>query len=86
MDHERLVRDFVEKELTKNKSVTGLGDNNNLIELGVIDSLGIMKLLLFLEEKFSIRLSDEDLTPQNFETLPSIVAMVERKAAHLEPR
>lgn len=59
------------------------GEDAPLIESGIVDSLGIMKLLQYLEDEFSIRIGDDELRPENFETLGRIVSLVEQKlAAH----
>jgi acyl carrier protein len=74
------VRDFVGSELDKEKRYGLLKDTDSLIETGIIDSLGIMRLLAYLESEFSIRLADEDLVPENFETIQAIRSLVERKS------
>jgi len=56
-----------------------IGRGDDLIESGVIDSLGILKLLEFLESKFSINISDEELIPENFESIESIESFISRK-------
>ena len=58
-----------------------LADDYRLIERGVIDSLGIHQLVTFLESTYDIEIDDEDLVPENFETLAAIVGMVDRKSA-----
>jgi acyl carrier protein len=51
-----------------------------LLENAVIDSLGVHQLVTFLETTYGIEIDDEDLVPENFETLATIADMVERKA------
>ncbi len=51
-----------------------------LLENAVIDSLGVHQLVTFLESAYGIEIDDEDLVPENFETLSTIATMVERKA------
>jgi acyl carrier protein len=53
----------------------------DLIETGVIDSMGIMKLLVFVEESFNMKVSDSELVPKNFESVDSISHLVERMMA-----
>ncbi len=53
----------------------------DLIEAEVIDSLGIVQLISFLEEKYSITIDDDDLDPENFRSVDRIVLFVEEKAA-----
>lgn len=54
-----------------------LGPDEDLLELGIIDSLGLMKLIAFMEETFGIKILDEDVVPENFQSLNCMVALVE---------
>lgn len=54
-----------------------LGDDDALFETGVIDSLGHLKLISFLEKEFAVSLSMDDLTWENFDSLNKIVALVQ---------
>ncbi len=74
------VRQFIVNELISDGSGAALTDTSPLIESGVIDSLGIMSLLGFLEENFSIRISGEDLTPDNFASISTISDYVVMKS------
>lgn len=50
-----------------------------LIENHVLDSLGLFTLVSFVEEQFGVEVGDEELVPENFGTLGSITAFIERK-------
>lgn len=50
-----------------------------LIERGVVDSLGIMHLVSFIEGEYAITIEDEELTPDNFETIGAVARFVESK-------
>ena len=56
-----------------------LTPDDSLLETGTIDSTGILELVLFLEESFSIKVDDEDLVPENLDSINKIVAFVDRK-------
>lgn len=56
-----------------------LAPDEDLLEQGIIDSLGIMKLIIFIEETFGITIADEEIVPENFQTLNSMVKFVEGK-------
>ncbi|OPY13382.1 MAG: acyl carrier protein [Syntrophus sp. PtaB.Bin001] len=72
------IREFIEREIMKDERGGILKDTDPLIESGIIDSLGIQILLAHLEETYSVHIPDEELIPENFETVESIVALVER--------
>ena len=46
---------------------------------GLLDSLAIEQLIAFLEEHFTIQFSDDELVPENFESVPLLAALVDRK-------
>jgi len=71
--------EFVKKELARGKGIGDLSETDDLVEAEVMDSLGIMKLILFLEDNFSTKISDDDLTLENFRSIETIHALVERK-------
>lgn len=73
--------EFVKKDLARGKGVTDLSEADDLVEAEVMDSLGIMKLILFLEESFGIKIADEDLTLENFRSIDTIHSLVEEKMA-----
>lgn len=78
MKDKTIIQQFIMNELMRGKNVSGLEVTDNLIETGVIDSLGIQILISFLERNFSIAIADEDLIPDNFESVDAIWAFVTR--------
>jgi acyl carrier protein len=56
-----------------------LGDDISFIEAGLLDSTGIIELANFLEEEFEIGVNDDDLIPENFDSINRIVSYLERK-------
>lgn len=78
------IREFILSELVQDKSITSLSESESLIESGIIDSLGIQKLLAFLEENLSIQITDDDIVPENFETIETIVNLIKSKNADIE--
>ena len=79
MDYGKMIREYLTSELMKHKNISDFKESDNLIETGILDSLGIMKLLMYLEEKFSIQIADNDLIPENFETINKLLSLVEKK-------
>lgn len=56
-----------------------LTDEASLIDTGIVDSMGMLDIILFLETRLGIEIEDVDTTPQNLETIGRIAAFVERK-------
>ena len=63
-----------------------LEDNTSFLEEGIIDSTGILELVTFLEEAFSISVKDEELIPENLDSLNSIGAYLEGKNVNVEAK
>lgn len=56
-----------------------LNDDTSLLDEGIIDSTGILELVSFLEEEFSISVEDDEILPENLDSIKNIVAYLERK-------
>lgn len=54
-------------------------DNLSFLELGVLDSTGIMELVTFIEREFKIKVEDQEIIPENLDSINSIVNLVVRK-------
>ncbi len=72
------VQGFISEEIMRGSSGKDLDPNVSLLEEGILDSLGLQQLITFLEQKFGITVDDEDLMPENFETVNSIAELVEK--------
>lgn len=78
-----IIRNFIVTEMLQRSLARELSDDDQLVESGIIDSMGVMTLLGFLEEKFNIQIPGEELMPENFATVNTIAALVERQRATL---
>lgn len=56
-----------------------LKEDTSFLEEGIIDSTGILELVSFLEEEFSIIVEDEDLVPENLDSINNVVSYLEKK-------
>ena len=65
----------------------GVTFQDNLLESGILDSLGILDLVAFVEQNFGIILSDDELVPENFQSIERLSAFVQSKiASESDPR
>jgi acyl carrier protein len=74
------IRTFVTERLAPAVGLATLGDEDDLIDSGVVDSLGIFQLIAFLEERFGIKIGDEEITPENFGTISAIDRLVSARS------
>jgi acyl carrier protein len=58
-----------------------LGNSDSFMESGIIDSTGILELVRFLEATFDVKVADEDLIPDNLDSIEKIMAFVQAKQA-----
>ncbi|HZO37496.1 MAG TPA: acyl carrier protein [Solirubrobacteraceae bacterium] len=66
------IQRFILAELTPGRYVKSVGYEDDLLNLGIVDSHGIIELVSYLESEFEISIDDEDLTPENFASIASI--------------
>jgi acyl carrier protein len=73
------IKKFIITELMFEDSAASLADDTPLLD-GVIDSLGLMQMISFIEEEFDVAIEDAEVTATNFRTVADIVRLVEQKA------
>jgi acyl carrier protein len=79
---EPVVRAFLRTELWQGEeSEFQIGADQSLIATGILDSLALLKLILFLEERFAIKIADGEVTPAHFETIDRITEYLEAKTS-----
>jgi acyl carrier protein len=72
------LRRFVLDYFIKEQDIP-LEDDTSFLDARIIDSTGVMELVAFLEETFDIRLEDEEITPDNFDSIDRLYACVRSK-------
>ncbi len=60
-------------------STASLSDDASLLDSGVVDSTGFIELISFLEEHFGIQVKDEEMVPENLDSIANLQAYVQRK-------
>jgi acyl carrier protein len=73
------VRQYILKNYLFSTDESALKDDVSLMQAGVIDSTGVLELIMFLEEQFGVKVADEEMTPENLDSVERIVAFVGRK-------
>jgi acyl carrier protein len=74
------IRAFVRRRFPL-AATAGVKDGDSLLDTGIVDSLGILDLVAFLEKSFGIRVGDEELSPLNFDSIESVARFVAAKRA-----
>ena len=73
---EKVKKYIVEASLSDSSKIN---DDTQIFESGLLDSMGLLFLIEFLKENFNVDVNDDELNPQNFESINSIVAFVSNK-------
>jgi acyl carrier protein len=77
LDVQKVIHDFMLEEFASERR--SLSPHENLLVQGVIDSMGILRLVTFLEARFDFKAEDDDMVPENFMTLERLQRFVTRK-------
>lgn len=78
MTTEERVRRFIQEKFFVEDPGT-LADDTSLIAEGIVDSTGMLEIIVFLETEYGIRIADAETIPENLETIGRISAFVARK-------
>ena len=78
-NYESDLRQFIIQNFLFGKDDESLAASDSLLDRGIIDSTGVMELVSFLEEKYQITLQDEELTPENLDSIERMVRLISRK-------
>jgi len=84
MTHTRTAEDRLREFVLKSFPLArkrGFDPEEKWLETGLVDSLGILDIVQFLEREFSLQITDDELVPENFGTFASVVAFVHGKIA-----
>ena len=81
MDIKEQIRQYLAQNFLFSDNGFDLGDDVSFLEEGIVDSTGVLELVLFAEETFNVTVDDEEIVPDNFDTVNSLAAFIQRKAA-----
>ncbi len=76
--YENQVRDFVVSNFLFGDGAS-LGSDTSFLESGIVDSTGILELMMFLETTFHIKVAPEEMVPENLDSLARVARFVQRK-------
>jgi acyl carrier protein len=73
------IRQFIVDNYVFDDRVRAFGDDDSFLDSGFIDSTGVLELVMFVEETFNVEVSDEDVVPENFDSVNNLVRYLSRK-------
>ena len=72
------IREFIVENFLFGKD-EGLKDDSSFLDEGIIDSTGIIELVNYIEKEFSIIVDDDELTPENLDSINNVISYLQRK-------
>ena len=78
MNIETEIRKFIEENFIL-EGDDHLGDEDSLLEKGIIDSTGVLELVDFIEETYQFKIQDEELVPENLDSIKNISQFIQNK-------
>ncbi|MBL6449326.1 acyl carrier protein [Fulvivirga sp. 29W222] len=79
MNQKEQVRQFIESNLIVFEDEADLKDDDNIFQLGYVNSLFAMKLLNYIESEFNVKIETDEMDIKNFSSVNNIIALLDRK-------
>ncbi len=76
------LREFVTDTFLATAGMDTFEDADSFMDTGIIDSTGVLELLEFIEEKFNIKIEDEEIIPDNLDSLNNVTSFIEKKVGY----
>lgn len=73
------ITEFIRENFIAGRSDVKLDPDESLIESGIMDSTGVLELVEYLEATYGIHVEDEELVPENLETISNIIKFLATK-------
>jgi acyl carrier protein len=81
MDYTQRIRDFILDSFLLTDDPSALNDTDSFLDKGIIDSTGVLELVMFLEDEFGVTVDDAELIPENLDSVTRLSTFVSRKKA-----
>lgn len=81
MSVEKILRNYILQNFLFTDDDSVLSNSDSFLEKGIIDSTGILELITFIEEEIDIKVEDEEMVPENLDSIDNLVAFIAKKQA-----
>lgn len=75
------IRRFIGENFLFREEIESLPEDASFLEAGIIDSTGVLELVCFLESTFGIEIADDEMLPENLDSIRAVSSYVQRKVA-----
>jgi acyl carrier protein len=80
---EELIRQYISKDILYTDGKYPYADDASLLDQGIIDSMNVLQLILFIEKQFGISVPDQDVVPDHFDSVSRMAAYAQSKSPRL---
>lgn len=74
-----MIREFIAENFMYGQAPEELGNDTSFLDSGIIDSTGVMELIQFLEDEFEISVNDDEMVPENLDSVDRLCQYLEHK-------
>ena len=81
MSIKQTIRRYVLENFLFTDDDSALQDGDSFLAGGIIDSTGVLEIMLFIEETYDIKVEDDEMLPENLDSIDNLVVFIQRKQA-----
>jgi len=81
LDTRNDIKTFILENFMLGRNREELEDSVSLLDMGIIDSTGILELVEFVEKSYGVKIEDNELVPENLDSIDNLVTFIGRKTA-----
>jgi len=79
MNIKKTIRQYILENLLFTEDESALQDGDSFLAGGILDSTGVLEIILFIEETFGIKVNDDEMLPANLDSVDKLVAFIRHK-------
>ena len=81
---EKRVREFIVDSFLFGQEDDQLANDTSLLQAGVIDSTGVLELVVFIEENYAVKVDDDELVPENLDSITNLARFINSKSSRTQ--
>ncbi len=81
---EKRVREFIVDSFLFGQEDDQLANDTSLLQAGVIDSTGVLELVVFIEENYAVKVEDDELVPENLDSITNLARFINSKSSRTQ--
>lgn len=83
MEIREQIKNYIAETFLFSDDGFNMSDDISFLDEGIIDSMGVLELIMFVEETFGISVEDDDIKPENFDSVNKLYEYIHRKTLEL---